>query len=79
MTALADQLVAAPARDLVVLDEDGRVAIVPFWAQALHPGAPTVEKLRIMLESVTGRILAELPPSVIEQWAVSFLGGAWNG
>ena len=74
-----DQLRAASLRDLVILDEDSSIAILPFWAKSLQPAAPTVEKLRLMIESATGSSLAELAPSLVAQWATSFLGGAWNG
>jgi len=77
--ALAGQLTAADPRDLSILDENGRVVIVPAWGKSLHAGAPTVEKLSVMIESVTGRALAELDSSVIEQWTIAFLGGHWDG
>jgi len=77
--AIVDRLTAADPRDLAILDENGCVTIAPSWAKSLHPRAPTVEKLTTMVESAAGHALAELTPSVIEQWATVFLGGCWNG
>ena len=79
MTAVVDQFTAADPRDVVILDEDGCVIIVPAWAQALHPRAPSVEKLVVMIENVAGRTMAELSPTTVKQWVATLLGGHWDG
>ena len=76
---IAEQLATGHPRDLAILNEDGCVIIVPAWSRALHSRAVSVDKLQVMIETITGRTMAELDPAAIEQWAATFLGGSWNG